>query len=175
MEFTVTNKKATIEDYKKLPEGASFELIEGHLIKEPSPEYLHQKASMNLSSAIHQYVKAQDLGEVLAAPMDVYLDEENIFQPDILFIAKENFSLIEKDGIHGPTDIVIEILSSYNAYNDFSTKLRIYEKYGVREYFIVDPSSKDVTRYSLEKGKYHEVFRESGVIISKVLKQEFHF
>ena len=124
---------------------------------------------------MHEFVKAQDLGEVLAAPMDVYPDEENIFQPDILFIAKENLSLIEMDGIHGPPDIVIEILSPSNAYNDFSTKLRIYEKYRVKEYFIVDPSSKDVTRYSLVKGKYHEVFREAEVIISKILNHQFHF
>jgi len=130
---------------------------------------------MHLSSEMHQFVNAQDLGEVLVAPMDVYLDEENVFQPDILFIAKENFSLIEKDGIHGPPDIVIEILSPSNAYLDVSAKLRIYEKCGVKEYFIVDPSSKDVTRYSLVKGKYHEGSREVGVIISKVLDHEFHF
>ena len=175
MELTVTNKKATVEDFKKLPEGAPFELIEGHLVKELSPEYLHQKVSMHLSSDLHQFVKAKDLGEVLAAPMDVYLDEENIFQPDILFIAKENLSLIEKDGLHGPPDIVVEILSPSNAYHDVSTKLRIYEKYGVKEYFIIDPPSKDVTRYFLVKEKYHEVSREVGVVISKVLNHEFHF
>ena len=175
MELTVTNKKATIEDYKKLPEGAPVELIEGYLVNEPSPEYLHQRVSMYLSSDMHQFAKVQDLGEVLTAPMDVYLDEENVFQPNILFIAKENLSLIKQDGIHGPPDIVIEILSPSNAYHDVSSKLRIYEKYRVKEYFIVDPSSKDVTRYSLVKGKYHEAVRESGVIISKVLNQEFHF
>ena len=175
MELIFTNKKATVEDYKKLPEGAPFELIEGNLVKEPSPEYLHQKVSMYLSSDMHQFVKSQDLGEVLAAPMDVYLDEENVFQPDILFIAKENLSLIEKDGIHGPPDIVIEILSPSNAYHDVSTKLRIYEKYGVTEYFIVDPSSKDVTRYSLVKRKYLEMSREVGVINSKVLNHVLHF
>lgn len=175
MELIVTNNKATVEDYKKLPEGAPFELIEGHLVKEPSPEYLHQKVSMYLSSEMHQFVKAEDLGEVLAAPIDVYLDQENVFQPDILFIAKENLSLIEKDGIHGPPDIVIEILSPSNAYHDVSTKLRIYEKYGVKEYFIADPLSKDVTRYSLVKGKYREASREVGVIISKLLNHKFHF
>lgn len=130
---------------------------------------------MYLSSGMHQFVKAQDLGEVLAAPMDVYLDNENVFQPDILFIAKENLSLIERDGIHGPPDIIIEILSPSNAYHDVSTKVRIYEKYGVKEYFIADPASKDVIRYSLVKGKYQEVSREVGVIISKVLNHEFHF
>ena len=175
MELTVTKKKFTIEDYKELPEGALFELIEGDLVKEPSLEYLHQKVSINLSSGLYQSVKSGDLGEVLAAPMDVYLDEENVFQPDILFIAKENLSLIERDGIHGAPDLDIEILSPSNGYNDFATKLRIYEKYRVKEYFIVDPSSKDVTRYSLVKGRYHEGYREAGVVNSKLLKQQFHF
>jgi len=130
---------------------------------------------MDLSSDLHQFVKAQRLGEVLVAPMDVYLDEENVFQPDILFVAKENHSLIEEDGVHGPPDIVIEILSPSNANHDLSTKMRIYEKYRVKEYFIIDTLSKNVTRYTLVNEKYQDVFREAGVIISEVLNHKFEF
>lgn len=175
METILEKKKATVEDYRKLPEGAPFELIEGNLVQEPSPEYGHKRASMDLASDMHQFVKKNRLGEVLAAPMDVYLDEENVFQPDILFVSKENISRIERDGIHGAPDLVIEILSPSNAYNDFATKLRIYEKHGVREYFIVDPETKEVIAYRLSKGKFKEAYREAGIIVSKILNQEFHF
>jgi Uma2 family endonuclease len=175
METVLEKKKATVEDYMKLPEGAPFELIEGNLVQEPSPEYGHQRASMSLSSDMHQFVRKNNLGEVLAAPMDVYLDEKNVYQPDILFIAKENLSRIERNGIHGAPDLVIEIISPSNSYKDFATKLHIYEKHGVREYFIVDPETKEVIAYRLSEGKFKEAYREEGVIISKILNQEFHF
>ena len=107
--------------------------------------------------------------------MDVYLDKENVFQPDILFVSKENLLRIERDGIHEAPDLIIEILSPSNAYNDFATKLHVYEKYGVREYFIVDPDTKEVIAYSLLKKKFKEEYRETGIIVSKILKQEFRF
>ncbi|HYV94235.1 MAG TPA: Uma2 family endonuclease [Chitinophagales bacterium] len=175
METIEQTKKATIEDYQKLPEGARFELIEGHLVQEPSPEYGHQRLSMSLSSQMHQFVEKNNLGEILAAPIDVYLDEENAYQPDILFISKENLSLIRRKGIYGAPDIIIEILSPTNAYNDFATKLHIYEKHGIKEYFIVDPNTKEVIAYSLVDKKFREEYREDGVITSKVLRYEFHF
>lgn len=175
METVLEKKKATIEDYRKLPEGARFELIEGNLVEEPAPEYGHQHVSMNLASDMHQFVKKNNLGEILAAPIDVYLDEENAYQPDILFISKANLSLIRKKGIYGAPDLVIEILSPSNAYNDFATKLHIYEKHRVKEYFIVDPDTKEVIGYSLIKKKFKEEYRETGIIISKILKQEFRF
>src|SRR5438105_296318 len=99
----------------------------------------------------------------------------SIFQPDILFVSKENLSRIERDGIHGTPDLVIEILSPSNAYNDFATKLHIYEKYGVSEYFIVDPETREVIAYRLSAGKFKEAYREQGIIISKILNRQFHF
>jgi hypothetical protein len=69
MKNIIQNRKVTSEDYKKLPEGAPYELIEGMLVLEPSPEYGHQHVLMNLSSDIHQFVKDRDLGVVLIAPI----------------------------------------------------------------------------------------------------------
>jgi len=171
---TIIQKK-TVDDYRELGEGASYELIEGSLVKEPSPLYEHQRSLMKLSNLIYNFVEQNDLGEVLVAPMDVYLDNENVFQPDILFIAKENLSLIEKDGIHGAPDLVIEILSPSNKNNDLIIKFRNYERHGVREYFIVDPGSKEVIACSLTEGRFREVYRKPGIVISQILNEEFHF
>ena len=171
---TIIEKK-TIEDYKKLPEGAPFELIEGNLVREPAPEYYHQDVIMILSSRMRIYADDHDLGKVLVAPLDVYLDEENVFQPDILFVAKANLSEIERDGIHGAPDLVIEILSPSNARQDFTTKFHIYERHGVKEYFIVDPDSKEVIAYSLRDQKLKERYREQRVVASDVINQEFFF
>jgi Uma2 family endonuclease len=65
-------------------------------MKEPSPLYGHQKSLIKLLVQLYNFIEQNDLGEVLVAPMDVYADNENVFQPDIFFIAKENLSLIEK-------------------------------------------------------------------------------
>src|SRR4030095_13996531 len=108
---TILKQKATLADYKKLPEGAPFELIGGNLVEEPSPTYGHQDLVTGIASRLRIHADQLGLGKIIVAPMDVYLDEANVFQPDILFIAKENLSRIERDGIHGAPDMVIEILS----------------------------------------------------------------
>ena len=167
--------KATVADYKKLPEGAPFELIRGNLVKEPSPTYGHQDLVIRIASKLLTYTDQFDLGKTLVAPFDVYLDDENVFQPDILFIAKQNLVRIKQDGIHGPPDLVIEILSPSNAYNDFTAKFRVYEKYGVKEYFIIDPDTKEVIGYSLTESKLREAYREEGIVISKILGEQFVF
>jgi len=72
------------------------------------------------------------LGTVRYAPYDVYLDDKNAFQPDILFVRKENMHLIEEDGLYGAPDLVIEILSPSNSKYDLKVKKEVYERYGVK-------------------------------------------
>lgn len=175
METTIKSKKITVTDYLKLPEGAPFELIEGNLVKVPAREYGHQDVVTLLVSRMRIFADEYNLGKVVVAPTDVYLDDENVFQPDILFVAKENLVRIERDGIHGPPDLVIEILSPNNAYHDFTIKFHHYEKHGVKEYFIVDPETKEAVAYSLTDGKFKEAYREKGIIRSDILKTEFIF
>jgi Uma2 family endonuclease len=98
-----------------------------------------------------QFVEAAGLGQVFIAPIDVRLNERNIFQPDILFISKEKASLIGERMIEGPPDLVAEVLSPSSAYHDLRTKFRAYEQAGVQEYWIVDPERRSV-----------EVFVSSG-------------
>ena len=76
----------TYADYEKLPEGAPYQLIGGDLIKEPSPVPYHQILSMRIEFELVKFVEERDLGVVLDAPMDVYLSETEVYQPDIMFI-----------------------------------------------------------------------------------------
>ena len=175
MESTFKISKLSVDDYKKLPEGARLELIEGNLVEEPAPEYGHQDMVTLMVARLRIFADEHHLGKILVAPVDVYLDYENVLQPDILFIANQNLHLIERDGIHGAPDLVIEILSPSNAYNDFTTKFYLYEKYGVKEYFIVDPTRKESVSYLLLNGQFKEISRKTGLIYSEILKMEFHF
>ncbi len=77
----------------------------------PAPIPKHRKISRELEFEILKFVKANDLGEVFYAPCDVYLDDENIVQPDILFVSGERLNIIGEKNIQGAPDLVIEIIS----------------------------------------------------------------
>ncbi|MHB1644896.1 MAG: Uma2 family endonuclease [bacterium] len=140
--------KYTAKDYFNLPEGSPYQLIEGELIMTPSPSLTeHQIISKNLELAIYSQVKKNKLGLALDAPIDVYLNNKNAYQPDIIFISNKNKDIIKKHGIDGAPDLVIEILSPSNSYYDVRLKKDIYEKSGVTEYIIVDPRTKSIDIY----------------------------
>ena len=137
----------TFKDYLKLPEGSPYQLIEGELIMSPSPNSYHQTISKNLEFILIGHAKANNSGIILHAPIDVYLDEKNVYQPDIIFISKENKSIIRKKGIVGAPDIVIEILSISTMGYDEIVKKNIYLEAGVKEYITVNPSEKIIKTY----------------------------
>lgn len=153
--LTTEKKKYTAQDYLMLEEGAPFQLVNYDLIMSPSANAFHQRLSFKLSLIIAAYfTEKNSTGEWLFAPMDVKFDEGNIFQPDILFIVEERRAELVKNIVEGAPDLVIEILSPSNAYYDLRQKKDIYEKYGVKEYIIVDPIDESVEIHSLENGKY---------------------
>lgn len=149
-----TTGQTPYDEYFSLPEGAPYQLIAGELVMTLSPIPLHQSISLELSLQFVVFVKKKQLGYVFAAPLDVSIDEENVFQPDILFIRKENENIIGKTMIEGAPDLVVEILSPSTAYYDLRKKFRVYEKSGVREYWIVDPERQSVEVYTGKNGKF---------------------
>ena len=88
MKTAIKNKGYTYEDYVKTPDDIRYELIEGDLIMTPSPETRHQRIVGSLFAKLYAYAKEHNSGEVFISPFDVYLDNENVVQPDILFISK---------------------------------------------------------------------------------------
>ena len=94
MPATVTIEKKTVRDYQLLPEGAPYQLINGKLIMSPSPNRIHQKLIGEIFRLIANHLNGNLIGEVYIAPSDVYLDEENVVQPDIYFVSKNNSLVI---------------------------------------------------------------------------------
>jgi Uma2 family endonuclease len=113
----IEKKKYTYEDYLKTPEDERYELIEGEMLMTPSPITRHQRISRELEFEILKFVRENALGEVFDAPYDVYLDDENVVQPDILFISKDRLNIIGEKNIQGAPDLVIEIISENTAYS----------------------------------------------------------
>jgi len=162
----------TYEDYSKLPEGAPYQLIGGKLVRTPAPSIKHQDVSMKLCLKLGSFVLEKGLGKIFHAPVDVYFEETETYQPDIIFISKERLEIIEEERIKGAPDLVVEIISPSTAYYDLKKKFKIYEKHGVKEYWIVDSEERSITIYENQGGKFvlsQEVF-ERGKIKSKVLE-----
>ena len=152
LEEIYSHGKYTAKDYFKLPEGSPYQLIEGELIMTPSPLTEHQIISKNLELLIFIHVKKYNLGLALNAPIDVYLDNKNAYQPDIIFISDKNKDIIKKRGIDGSPDLVVEILSQSNAYYDKKVKKEVYERKGVLEYIIIDPKAKNINIFRRTAG-----------------------
>ena len=169
MQPVVTIEKKTVQDYQQLPEGAPYQLINGKLIMSPSPNRTHQKLIGEIFRIIGNHLKNNIIGEAYIAPSDVYLDDENVVQPDIYFVSNVNLSILTDAGAEGAPDMIIELLSPSNAYYDLRAKLQLYEKYGVKEYFIVDPEDNMVIAYKLTDGRYKELYREYKKIESEEL------
>ena len=138
------NIKLTVRDYMSIPEGDDrrFELIDGELILAPSPVPQHQIIAGNLFEILIGFVRAHDLGRVIYSPMDVVLSEHDVFQPDILFVSRNRLHIIGNLNIQGAPDLVIEILSPSTENRDRGVKLNQYLRYGVREYWIIDPENR---------------------------------
>lgn len=169
--------RTIMEVFKMLPEGTLAEVIENTLYMSPTPTSQHQRLIRELLGLIDQFVKKENVGEVFVSPLDVFLDESsNAVQPDLFFIQSANLSIVDPNGhVHGIPDLIIEILSSGNQKHDKTRKKDLYEKFGVKEYWIVDPNSKKTIGYSLTNSKFIEIGEFEGELKSLLLKQSFIF
>jgi Uma2 family endonuclease len=148
-------KKYTVADYMMLEEGAPFQLINNELIMSPSPNSLHQAIAARLSQIILNFLDGKQEDGYAAISMDVVFDENNVFQPDVLYVSEERKDKIVKERVEGAPDLTVEILSPSNAYFDLRKKKEVYEKYGVKEYIIIDPIAQNADLYALKDGAYY--------------------
>lgn len=167
-----TPPRTILEVFESLPEGTRCEVINNTLVMSPSPNDTHQKILGKIFTKLFAVVEERDLGELRMAPYDVHFDEENIFQPDIILISNENTHKIDERGFFGAPDVVIEILSPANKHYDKEEKKNVYEKFGVKEYFLIEPYKKQVTGFVLINSVFAASETKTGVISSKVF--DFH-
>ncbi len=137
----------TLEEFQALPESMEhIELIDGELIVSPAPKNKHQSAVFNAAVELRQQVTQ---GTVVISPMDVYLDDGNVLQPDVFWVSGDDSlcQLGPDDYWHGAPDLVVEVLSPSTALRDHSAKFDLYQKHGTREYWLIDTSAQIVHVY----------------------------
>lgn len=167
-------RKITVKELfeMELEEGYFYELINGIIVKKQTPAPAHQRASMRISRIMGNFIFDNKLGELFAAPTDVFFDPNNNTQPDVLFVKKERDFIITRNGIEGAPDLIVEILSPSTFKIDRTDKFELYLFFGVPEYWIVDPKNQSIEVYVLEDNRYKMAFFaiENGLIQSKVLE-----
>lgn len=149
----------TLEEYEATPEGERIEVFEGIPYAMAGPSLTHQRLSIELSYLLKDYIrKNKGICEVLASPFDVKLSDEllTIVQPDVMIVCDP--SKLDKNRCNGAPDFIIEIVSPSNQSDDYIRKLYYYKNFGVKEYWIVDPSNQIITVYNFEKEMYASRF-----------------
>ncbi|WP_027308477.1 Uma2 family endonuclease [Caloramator sp. ALD01] len=171
----------TYSDYKNKEDDNRYELINGRFYAmTPAPSRIHQKIITELSRSIGNYIEGNSLScEVYVAPFDVRLIDDgqtedsctNVVQPDISVICDK--TKLDDKGCIGAPEFIIEVVSPSNASVDYVKKLYLYEKFNVKEYWIINPNTEHIMIYTLgENNQYSEpfIFKFTEIISSKFLQ-----
>ena len=151
----ITSLKYTHADLLQLPDdGKRREIIDGDLYVTPSPVNYHQKILLNLTGAFWVFLENHPLGELRFAPLDVILSEHDVLEPDLLLVLNEHQDILQ-DWVRGAPDLVVEILSPSTESRDRGIKLKAYARFGIGEYWIVDPHALAVEVYRLAADGFH--------------------
>lgn len=140
-------ERITVSAYLAMPETTRpMELVYGVVREPPSPRYGHQSVVTTLGALLYFHVRETGFGVVSVAPLDVVLDRDRhlVVQPDLIVVSASRRHIINEQ-VWGAPDVVVEVLSRRTAQRDKGLKLRWYRRYGVREYWMVDPAARTIT------------------------------
>ena len=154
--------KFTYDDFVNVPDdGKRHEIIDGEHYVTPSPNTKHQSSVVSLLS-IGAYLKQEPIGHVFTAPFDVVLSDLDIVEPDLLYISRDRLEILTKAHVRGAPDLVVEILSPGTRRTDEITKRKLYERFGVQEYWVVDPELDAIKVYRRADGAFAKVVELSA-------------
>ena len=171
-EERLSRQRATLEEFWSLPESVlPVEYINGEIIMAPTPTVPHQRIILTMALLLQYFVKQHGLGEMFLSPLDVVLPTGEVVQPDIFFLSpKQAERARTAKRVNDVPPFLIEVLSPSSIVHDTITKRNLYEKNGVKEYWIVNPSERTIAQLVLKKKHYVLTeLGESDVIKSAVL------
>jgi Uma2 family endonuclease len=156
-------RRVSYDDLAQMPEdGRRYELYDGKVFVVPSPILLHQVVAMRIWRILDDFANAFG-GLAVASPMDVVFSNYDVVQPDISFLKSDSMRTVSlTDRIRQPPDLAVEVLSPSTTSNDRGRKMGMFHRYGVPEYWIVDPIAETIETYKLAESAYELVGAFSG-------------
>jgi Uma2 family endonuclease len=155
---TVKPQEWTYEDYLAFPEEGPlrYEVIDGELYTTPAPTPRHQRIIGKLFRITDVFLMQNPLGEMFLAPIDVIFAHSPLqyMEPDLVYVSNERSAIVTEQNIQGAPDLVVEVLSRTTSLRDRREKRSLYERFGVPEYWIVDPETKTVQIFRLVEGHF---------------------
>ena len=150
--------KLTYDDFVHFPDdGKRHELIDGEHYVTPSPNLKHQSIVMNLTGLIWSYLRENKVGVVFGSPLDVVFSHFDVVEPDLLFVSEARRKVLTAKNIQGAPDLVVEVGSPSTRRRDERLKHQLYERFGVSEYWVVDPDIEIIKVYRLTDSRYTRV------------------
>jgi Uma2 family endonuclease len=125
-----------------------LELIEGEIVVAPSPAPMHQLVVHRLAVLLDRAIVEADLGLVLESPLDVYLEDFNVFQPDLIVLLHDRIELFGVAKVESAPSLAVEIVSPSTGRRDRVAKRDIYARFAVPEYWLIDHEQGTVTVFS---------------------------
>jgi Uma2 family endonuclease len=168
--MATTARLMTYDDLARMPDdGNRYELIGGEIVMTPAPTWLHQVVIRRLLRDVGDFVDLHELGQIASAPLDVHFSANDVVQPDIIFVSKERYGILIENGTIGAPDLAAEVLSPSTQSRDQGSKLRLYERGGVREYWVVDVLRAEFRAYTLTRSGYGRIPIHGSIFRSLVL------
>ena len=147
--------KLTYDDFVLFPDdGKRHELIDGEHYVTPSPNTKHQAVCGNLHGLMWSYLRQHPIGKVYMAPLDVVFSHFDVVEPDLLYVSEARRDVMTAKSIQGAPDLAVEVGSPSTRRRDEKLKHRLYERFNVTQYWVVDPDIDVVRVYRLSDGKY---------------------
>jgi Uma2 family endonuclease len=170
-EELIKESPVTYEMYAGMvDDGNRYEISDGVLeLMSPAPTPTHQSFVYELQYKLNASCRNEYI--IYSAPIDVILSATEVRQPDLVLIHRSRMGIVEKKGINGAPDLVVEITSKHSRRRDKVQKRIAYAKYGVPEYWIIDLSNFTLEQYVLDGERYElaEVYAEDETIRSEAV------
>lgn len=169
--MSALQRPLTYDDLFDMPEdGMRREVIGGELFANPAPRRDHQDVSVRLTWILLQFLRREELGWMYTHPVDLYVGPNDVVQPDLIVIREERLDIYRPEGmVVEPPDIVIEIISPSSQRTDLVAKMALYARFGVTEYWIVDPDQRTLVVNVLNDRVYEQVAPGAdGTVASRV-------
>jgi len=153
--------------------GQRHEILGGELIVSPAPAVPHQVLSIEITRRLLNVVFERSLGQILTAPVDLKASEYDVVGPDLVFVRAERWRAMNQDAqaLTEPPDLVVEIASPSSRRRDRVQKLAFYARFGVSEYWLVDPLTRSWESLVLDGGVYRPLPPEGTIHRSRVVEE----